>query len=316
MHPLSGQRAMKGRAPADGAGVFTERGGRSSSPAYLASGGLIALFVLSLHYYWFAVADRYAVFLYGHLGATPFDAVTSSRYWMSGLVASGAVMVLYGGIQWAWGRAAAARGRLCSPLAWWKVWLVAVAPLVVGIPAITMTANSPRLPAALAVKVTVASGLGLALALAPGAWAARRPRDLIWLGAEGLALVPGLLFIRALELPALGVGGLTPGLAGALALGSVAVGAFWLAVMTVLCRRHGRRFPTAVQVLAAGLCWSYLLLPLLHYVVETPWPYKYITTASNFFATRWDLQFLTFAAAVGLAFGADLWRRRGVRSGR
>jgi len=33
----------------------------------------ISLFVLGLFYYWFDVADRYAIFLYGHLGATPFD---------------------------------------------------------------------------------------------------------------------------------------------------------------------------------------------------------------------------------------------------
>lgn len=52
----------------------------------------ICLFILGLFYHWFAVADRYAVFLYEHLGATPFDDVTSSRYWMSGLVASGAVV--------------------------------------------------------------------------------------------------------------------------------------------------------------------------------------------------------------------------------
>lgn len=39
----------------------------------------VAVLVLGLFYHWFAVADRYAVFLYDHLGATPFDAITSSR---------------------------------------------------------------------------------------------------------------------------------------------------------------------------------------------------------------------------------------------
>ena len=48
----------------------------------------IAVFVLGLYGYWFGIADRYAVFLYEHLGATPFDAVTRSRYWMAGLVAA------------------------------------------------------------------------------------------------------------------------------------------------------------------------------------------------------------------------------------
>ena len=67
----------------------------------------ISLFVLGLFYYWFAVADRYAVFLYEHLGATPFDAATSSRYWMAGLVAAGAVMVIYVAVNWSIGRLSA-----------------------------------------------------------------------------------------------------------------------------------------------------------------------------------------------------------------
>ena len=43
----------------------------------------IAAVVGALIVYWFGVADRYAVFLYDHLGAGPFDGVTTSRYWMA-----------------------------------------------------------------------------------------------------------------------------------------------------------------------------------------------------------------------------------------
>ena len=78
----------------------------------------ICLFVLGLFYYWFAIADRYAVFLYDHLGATPFDAITSSRYWMAGLVASGAVMVAYTGGCWLLGRIAARRRCDYRPPLW------------------------------------------------------------------------------------------------------------------------------------------------------------------------------------------------------
>ena len=46
-----------------------------------------------MSYYWFAVANRYVIFLHAHLDATPFDDVTRSRYWIAGLVASGIVMV-------------------------------------------------------------------------------------------------------------------------------------------------------------------------------------------------------------------------------
>ena len=68
-----------------------------------------ALFVLDILYHWFAVVDQYVIFLYGHSApgiplAQPFDAMTRSRYWMAGLVASGAVMVIYTAINWVLGR--------------------------------------------------------------------------------------------------------------------------------------------------------------------------------------------------------------------
>ncbi len=63
-------------------------------------------FVIGLFYYWFGVANRYIIFLYYHLDAGPFDSRTVTRYWMSGLVASGAVMVLYAMANWFGGRVA------------------------------------------------------------------------------------------------------------------------------------------------------------------------------------------------------------------
>ncbi len=60
----------------------------------------VSSFVLGLFYYGFGVADRYAVFLYDHLGAGPFHGRTVNRYWMSGLVASGAELVLYAIANW------------------------------------------------------------------------------------------------------------------------------------------------------------------------------------------------------------------------
>ena len=65
----------------------------------------LALLVLGLECRWFALRNREVVFLYNHpMGprvpdTTPFSPVTRSRYWMTGLVASGAVMVLYGSAQ-------------------------------------------------------------------------------------------------------------------------------------------------------------------------------------------------------------------------
>ena len=136
-----------------------------------------ALFVLGLFYYWFAIADRYAIFLYGHTAkgiplTQPFDEMTSSRYWMCGLVASGLVMLIYTALHWALGRLAAGRRREYLPPAWWQMWALCVLPLAIGIPFITMTFNTPTLPPSLAFLCLAATLAGLALALWPGTWAA------------------------------------------------------------------------------------------------------------------------------------------------
>jgi hypothetical protein len=99
------------------------------------------LFLLALFYKWFALDDRYAVFLYEHLGATPFDAVTTSRYLMAGLVACGAVMFLYLTLNFALARLVA---NYRAPV-WTRVWATSALPLGIGIIWITTTQNAPTL---------------------------------------------------------------------------------------------------------------------------------------------------------------------------
>ena len=99
--------------------------------------------MLGLLYYWFAVADRYAVFLYGHLGATPFDAVTSSRYWMAGLVAAGSLLAISVAGNWLAGRASP---RYLPP-DWRAVWALSAAVTAPGAAAIALFGGEPRLPA-------------------------------------------------------------------------------------------------------------------------------------------------------------------------
>lgn len=262
--------------------------------------GTISLFILGLFYYWFGVADRYAVFLYEHLGATPFDEVTSSRYWMSGLVACGMVMTLYTGANWLIGRIAALRRRPYRAPAWWHVWGCSLPPLAIGIPAITMTVNSPTLPPSLAAACVLATLVGLALALPPGGMAATRPVDLIWLALDGLGLVPALLLLRTLELPGRGLIALPTALV--VSVGGTIAGAIWLLIVARL-RTWRRRTspPGALGFYIAGLALSYLLMPLVHHLVATPRGFRYITTASNFFAYSLPLQVAALLVAGALA---------------
>ncbi len=268
----------------------------------------IGVSVLGCTYYGFAVADRYAIFLYGHTAkgitdAQPFDAVTRSRYWMAGLVVAGLVMVGYVAALWLAGRIAAARGRRFAAPVWWRVWLVCAPLLLLGIPLITMTVNRPTLPAGLALACMLATLSGLVLALLPGEWAAQRPLDLAWLAADGAALMPVLLLVKAVELPGRGVT-LPVTTAWTAALGGMAASIIGLGALTVLCVWRRRPLTEWWAILAAGLALSYLLLPLVHYFVAGPPGYRYITTASNFFASTPALQALVLAIAAALAYGA------------
>jgi len=270
----------------------------------------VCLFVLGLFTYWFAVADRYAVFLYNHMGATPFDSRTSSRYWMAGLVAAGAVMVLYTMANWFAARIYGLRYAVYSPPAWWQVWLLCAIPLGAGIPAITMTANSPTLPPATAAACAAAALIGLALALAPGRLAAEQPAELGWLALGGLGLVPVLFLLRAPELPGRGL--LSSATAWRLAGGGVAAGVIWLGVISVLRAQRAQRRPPmeAAPLFLSGLGLTYVLLPLVHYWLFTPPDFRYITAASNFFAFHPAVQFVDLCGAAILAAAAVQFQER------
>lgn len=262
----------------------------------------ITVFILALFYYWFGIADRYAIFLYHHPihgPSGPFDEVTVGRYWMSGLVASGIVMVLYVAANLVLARL----WRDYRAPAWWRVWLGCALPLGIGIPLITMNVNSPTMPAAIALAIVIVMLGGLALALMPGALAAHQPRKLGWIALYGLGLVPPLLLIRAIELPSRRIT-LSVFPAKAFEIGSIIVAVLWLGAMGIALARFRQPAPSAHAILLAGMGWSYLFLPLMHHLFSTPAQYRYITTTSNFFAFDLGLQLLTFLIVAGLAIGA------------
>ena len=264
---------------------------------------MVSAGVLALFYYWFAVADRYHIFLYNHLDATPFDAITTSRYLMTGLVADGAVLVIYGLACWFAGRFAGVWRRAYRPPVWWRVWLCCLPLLLIGIPAITATVNAPTLPLWLGLACAAVTGAGLAVALMPGDLAARRPDRLLWIALAGAGLTPLLILVRAVELPARGL--LMWPAALALAAGGAAISVLWLAGLALAGRRWRRPLPSAAAILLAAGALTYLLLPLAHHLLFTPPAYRYITSGSNFFAFSPVVQFLCWVLAAALALAAD-----------
>ena len=269
----------------------------------------VTALVLSLFYTWFAIADRYFVFLYYHdMGprypdTSPFSAITSSRYWMTGLVASGIVMVFYVLVNGLLGRF-----KNYHPPKWWRVWGLCAAPLVIAIPAITMTVNQPTLPWGNAVQVTFVTLIGLAFALLPGKLAAERPSELILSMFDGLGLMLILISLPAVE-----------DLSGWLARGrmiyvwmfgiSLVVGLGLLLLMTALRVWRRMLISKVSAVFVAGVCVAYLLMPLFHHLSFTD-GYYYISGKDNFFArSSVLLQLAVWLVTWGLAWAVTRLRK-------
>lgn len=266
---------------------------------------VIWLFISGLFFYWYGVANRHVVFLYEHLGLSPFDALTRSRYPMSGLVAAGAVLLIYTAVNGLLGRLAAVWSMTYRPPPWWQVWMLSAAPVGASVLTVTLTLNQPTLSLTDAFACLLTTLLGLALALMPGALAAEQPEALGWWVLAGLGLMPALLLFRLIEQPSQGL--LPYSTAIFIACGGTMVGVAWLFFIRWARRKHGGVFTQAGPLFISGLSLSYLVLPLGHYLFLGPPGYHYLTTASNFFASSWVIQLLSWGLAAGLA----AWVSRG-----
>jgi hypothetical protein len=189
---------------------------------------------------------------------------------------------------------------------WQRVWTVCAVLLAIGVPAITMMANTPTLPAWNAVQVTVATLIGISLALRAGELAASAPLELAWLAADGIGLASVMLnIIHIQDIPRwLDRGRIVWVWMAAIGL---AGGLMWLLVVTALGWWRRRRIPPARALFAAGLCMAYLLLPLTHHTLGTD-GYYYISDSDNFFARDVATQIVSWLVSAALALGVTALR--------
>lgn len=272
---------------------------------------LTVLMLAGLLYYWFAQADRYVIFLYNHAmgplypDTSPFSRITSSRYWMAGLVVSGLVMVLYISINFILGRLTADY----RPPGWWQVWTLSAIPLAIFIPIMTMTANQPVLPLANALLVTIVTLVGLALALSPGRVAAQSPAGLFMLALDGFGLMLIVLILsqipRLIELSSRGLIGFL-----VVAVLGIAAGLFLLLASTIIYKCRQWTIPGSFTVFIAGLCVAYPLMALVHHLyVGLTGGYFYISDSDNFFARSPWPNLLAWIVAAAIAMVMTNLRR-------
>jgi hypothetical protein len=123
----------------------------------------------------------------------------------------------------------------------------------------------------------------------------------------GLGLVPSLLLLRVVELPSQGLA--KPSVAYMVAFGSVAAGAIWSWLVIWLYSMRSKYRIKMAELLTAGICLSYLLLPLVHHLLLVPPEFRYISNSANFFAFNPHIQLLSWLVALVLAFGITNFQR-------
>ena len=251
----------------------------------------ITVLVTGLFIYWFRYADRNIVFLYYHdMGpyipsTAPFITVTSSRYWMAGMVASGLVMFLY----WVINTALHLTRQSYKLPVWQSVWKYPAVLLCILIPIITMTTtHAPALPFGLAAKVTVVTLIGLILALQVGTLAGRKPSEVAFLAVDGLALSFILIAMTGIERVQ---GWIDRGADGYVVLMVLMILSGGISLMVMTGVRYGLKRPatSSLRLYLAGLCVAYPGMSILHHLAFTD-GYYYITDSDNFLARNIVLQ--------------------------
>ncbi|MBL7904816.1 MAG: hypothetical protein JNL22_07320 [Bacteroidales bacterium] len=261
---------------------------------------ILTVIALVAYAYLFVYADRKIVFLYGHLGLTPYDRMTSGRYWMAGLVISGFLTIIYLSI-----KLIVKQLTKKSIFSWGSVIKYAVIPLTAGIVILITQAGEPRLSFITAISSALALEIGIAAGFSVTDDLVKNYRETIVYLISSLGLIPFLLLFRVLELPEKGI--LTMELSILTPVISFAAGFIWLFLAYRVFRPHG---PGWINVLKGSVFTGYIGLPLVHYLFATPKGIPYITSADNFFADKLLLRTTNWLLLILLVFLADKLSKR------
>jgi len=266
---------------------------------------LFTIITLGLYFYLFGYADRKVVFLYEHLGLTPFDKLTVGRYWMAGFVISGFLTILY--------------LITCliimvfiksEKISLKKIVPIGLFPTIIGVVIIVLTVGEPKLTFPIAISTAFSFTIGIAIGFS-------FIDDLIidFLSTFiymvfSIGLVPILILFRVIELPEKGI--LSVNIAILIIVISILGGFGWLLIFYRLFKLNRPKF---INVIKGTLLIGYLGIPLLHYLFATPKGIPYITSAENFFAENMILRLSNWILLILILIFADkLTKKRTVPS--
>jgi len=261
---------------------------------------LILLISLAVYLYLFGFADRKIVFLYGHLGLTPFDGMTAGRYWMAGLVLSGYLTLFYLAVRLA---LRAVNGD--TDISWVAVMKTLWLPLVTGIIIIMMASGTPRMPFATAIGSALAMLAGIVIGFGVVDDLISDFRSGLVCLVSGLGPVPFLLLFRVLELPQKGI--VETNVSVLVAVITLIAAFAWLLVSFRIFRK---RRPAPLSIIRGTLAAGYLGLPVVHHLFATPPGIPYITSSDNFFADNLLLRLTNWILLVLMVFLADKLTKR------
>lgn len=247
----------------------------------------ICIIILALMYYWFAIEDRNSIFLYYHdMGAkvpdtSPFSFVTSSRYWMSGLVANGFVFLLYSFFTFI---RLQFKGGFSQPDKLHVLYICAPI-LIVGTLIITMTMNEPVLPFNHALKVALANLIGLMIALYTAQITSKNFLHNVFQVIDGFAI--GLMMNASTWLENID----TMPAWRVMVLLKIYMICFILIIITSVGYIKTRKSQKVHALFLYCLAIGYLFGSLFHYLFGTDGHY-YITNSDNFFTRNIAVQFI------------------------
>lgn len=262
---------------------------------------------LAVFYYAFVVANRHKLFLYYHLDFIPTDYTTQSRYWMLGLVVSGAILVFFSFLY------SVVNKKFVKGFNWQHIFLMCFLPISIGIVTVMSFLSVPKIELYITLVTVFITLSGLLLALVSIGYVAQKRLKTLLLAPfiMGVSIVlvtfQGLDYVVRSSFMSLNMVFL---LVGGMLFFSVGI----VIVTSVVYKLKKITVPKNLHIYIGGLVFSYLLLPLIHFIIATPSHTKYITDAENFFTTNILLQITTFALGfvviyVGKKLGSSAYNK-------